>query len=371
MTMINDALKVLKTLKPPRIAAGLEINKITEPVTPLDVWGLIEAVRLFVDLTQDHRTALERLKEFVTNPRPMKFTRLNRAQVSLQALARLLNHSLINQKTFGLCGPAAIAMETAASRPIEYIKLVSFLCDDGACLFRHLMLKPGPAILAYDPDGEMPQADWVVCASLRNDDESLQEEFSKETYGGTTVGEVYEWMIKAGYRKVIGVCTKPLAHFCKTHPSTLKPPVLKPDDKLTALRIAVDLSESGWHVFLGGYSSLAKSIESLHFGQNLSAESEEPTILENARAAESVKLMSKTPGAWGVARDAAKMVVLKKAPADIAHWMYVEKMKPSSVHGGYLTVTCCSYGVRYSSVNVPFEGFANKAFGYVAVTDLG
>jgi hypothetical protein len=375
MPTLDDVLKTLKKVKPPRLGAGHEINNISGAVTPLDVWGLLEAVRMCVDLNADYKTAIERLKTFVTNSAPMKFTKLDRAQVAMETLARVLNNSVVNQSKFGICGPAAIAMETAGTRPLEYVKLVTFLCDEGECQFRHLKLKPGPNILNYDPTGNMPQADWVVCASLRNDNDSLIEGFSKETYGGSSCEEVYNWMVKAGYTKVIGVCTVPLAHFCKTSPSSLKPPVLDPTDRVTALKIAMELSASGWQVFLGGYMSLFKSIENLKIGQNVAAdpdmsEEDSQVMQKQTMEKEKAKLMTPTPGAFGRIVDVTKMVVLKKMPDDVGHWVYIESMKPCTLDQNFVTITCCTHGVRHRGVNVPLSGLINKYHGYVAVTDV-
>jgi hypothetical protein len=374
MATVDQALKTLRTLKPPSAAAGHELNSITEPVTRLDVWGLLEAVRMFVSLTQEQQKAVERLEAFVTNPALMKFTRLSRADVALGAAARVCNNALVDQNAFGICGPAAVAMEIARSRPAEYVKLVTHLCDTGECHLRGLQIVPHARILGYDPGKSIPPVDWVVCASLRNDGDSLTRELDKATYGGSNVLEVYDWMIRAGYKKVVAVSVQPFFSFCKIHPDTLRPPVLDASDPARALEIAVDLSRSGWQVLLSGYMSLTRGIVALHRGEDMVADPEmapelRKVIHDKMMADQKQALLTPVPGHLGLIGEGVSRM-FGGTPADTRHWILIERMEPSTLDGSLLTVTVCTHGVRHRGTNVPFSGIANKFTGYVAATDM-
>lgn len=370
MATLDEVLRRIKTLKPPRYAAGNEVHSIDGPIGMLDAWALIEAVRICCDLPQEYQGILKQLGEFVRRSAPLKFTKLDRATVAVQLLARVLNNSLVSQESFGICGPAAIAMETAHNRPLEYCKIATQLAEDGQSMLGKLVLKPNQRILDYDPGKSIPQVDWMVCASIRNESTNLEKEFSKEVYGGSTLEEVFHWMVKAGYRNVIGVCHQVFAQAVFAHPSGIRPPGLLPEDKDGAFRTLKELRAKGWHIFMGCNMSLQNGIQQMKMGETFAREMEGgEAVLEQTKKKVVESLGTENLGRFQTLVKVGKSLVTGGSVGE-GHWVYLEQLDTAMLDESMFTVTVCSHGQRFRSVNVPAAGFINKYYGFVAVTDL-
>ncbi len=375
MATVDEVIKRIKALRPPRLAAGSELNEIEGPVTALEAYAVIEAARLFCDLPNEFKEYLKRLSDFTRRTAPLKFSKLSRGRVAVEVAARMLNNKLVSQKEFGICGPAAVAMETAQTRPGEYLKIAMGLAEDGRASLRDLLLKPSDQILNYDPGGSIPEADWIVCASIRNEPVNLEKEFSKESYGGSSTQEVFDWMVKAGYRKVIAVDHNVFMPAVYVYPPESRPPGIDPEDKKRCFDTMKDFKQRGWLVLMGCNMSLERGIESM---KQVALQHEEMEELMGTSAANSMmsrtvgevrqKLEEPNPGRFQTLVNVGKMLV--SGAAGEGHWVYLEKLESGSLDQSMFSVTMCSHGQRFSAVKVPANGMINKYSGFVAVTDL-
>lgn len=319
-----------------------------------------------MNLTAAETNALALLEQFGTRPGPIKFTRLQRGLVAMQLLARVLQPGLVNQGAFGMCGPAAVAIDTARNNPLGYVTFAISLCENSNGNIGGRMVTPVAGILNYDLGTAMPQADWVVLASLRDDNASLQGDFNRATYGGSTCDEVFDWLVRCGFQKVLALSHLTLANSFRAHPISLLPPTLSSSTKLKTLETAADLSSRGWRIFMLGFMQLATGIERTKAISDMEAMIGAPMPVQRAAVVNS--LLTPNPGPVGTIVNVFKGLVGLDG-GDTRHWTYVESLVLTPGAPGTVTITCCNHGVRYPAVTLPLDAFVNKFLGCVAVTD--
>jgi hypothetical protein len=317
-------------------------------------------------LTPAETNALALLEQFGTRPGPIRFTRLQRGIVAMQLLARVLQPGLINQGAFGMCGPAAVAIDTARNNPLGYVTFAISLCENSNGNIGGRMITPVAGILTFDLGTAMPQADWVVLASVRDDNASLQGDFNRATYGGSSCDDVFEWLVRCGFTKVLAMSHITLANSFRAHPLSLLPPTLSTSTKLMTLETAANLSSRGWRLFMLGFMQLATGIERTKAISDMEAMIGAP--MPTQRAAVVNALLTPNPGPVGTIVNVLKGLAGFDS-GDTRHWTYVEALTITPGLPGTVTITCCNHGVRYPAVTLPLDAFLNKFLGCVAVTD--
>lgn len=371
MATLTQTLANIQTAASRVAAAELLRNCVGAP-GPASLRQLIAGVLGVpgIALTVPETQAIALIEQFGTRVGPIRFTHLQRGRVAMQLMARVLQPGMINQGAFGMCGPAAVAIDTARNNPVGYVTFAISLCENGSGNIGGRMVTPVAGIRTYllseVTTVGMPQADWVVLASLRDDPASLQGDFSRATYGGSSSDEVFDWMVRCGFQKVIGMSHITLANSFRAHPVGLLPPTMSSSSKQKTLETAADLSRRGWRIFMQGFMQLARGIEQFHAISASETHTGVPQPVQRATAI--TALRTENPGAVGTVFNVVKGLT-GFSGGDMKHWTYVEALTLVLTTPGSVTIACCNHGVRYADVTLPMDAFLNKFLGFVAVTD--
>jgi hypothetical protein len=102
-----------------------------------------------------------------------------------------------------LCGPAHFAVTLAKVNPIGYVQFAVGLLATGKGTLGSTEYAPVDGILSFDPGLTIPQADWLVAASIRNAAEPKDGSFG--SYENSTHKEVFQWFVNAGFKSVIQI----------------------------------------------------------------------------------------------------------------------------------------------------------------------
>jgi hypothetical protein len=359
-----------------RQAAGEALNACVGAPTLMTLQQFADVVidRGLAGMAADHVQAIRRCRAFGAETGGTRFIHLQRTRIAMQLMARVLHSALINQGTFGMCGPAAWAIDTARHNPREYVDFAVALANNGTGSIGARVITPVDGILRYQlserPREGMPQADWVVLACLRNDPDSLEGNFSKESYGGASGDELFTWLVDCGFQKVVLMSHLTLANSFRCHPEGLLPPNLASSDKLRTLRTAADMLKRGWRIFMQGFMQLSRSVEAMTEANKMhhlaGASPGANAQLQTMQQREAAKLAVANPGVlgtiWGTAKSLAGF-----SGGDTRHWTYVEALEITV--DDRVIITCCNHGVHFPSVALPIDGFLNKFLGFLAASD--
>ncbi|NIE83306.1 MULTISPECIES: hypothetical protein [unclassified Burkholderia] len=142
------------------------------------------------------------------------FPQLTRTVVLYQLTLRVLDPYRINQARTGLCGPVSLAVELVRSRPDAYVQFALELAESGAGRIADYEVKPDPSIRNYRVKvNSIPQADFLVLASLRNSARALEATTNLAQYEGTRESDLFEWCKRCGYPQVMMYITPPQLPF--------------------------------------------------------------------------------------------------------------------------------------------------------------
>src|SRR5262245_49196514 len=115
-----------------------------------------------------------------------------------------LGHAL-GVHAFGLCGPAASAVDIARSRPFDFIRFAAELLRTGTGQIGTFSVSPGTQVRNYRVVNSktIPEADFLVLASLRDSDMVLDANTKVAEYAGVGQWELFDWCVKCGYPRVV------------------------------------------------------------------------------------------------------------------------------------------------------------------------
>jgi hypothetical protein len=147
--------------------------------------------------------ALELVTEFAARTKVAAFTQIQRAKVAEQLKVRVNNPMFVNQGSAGLCVPASIVYGLAQRKPLEYVDAVTKLYDYGGALISKWEIKPCADLKKAPCPGGVPEADWIILASIRDDENWFVDFESDEDNGGSTVRETKKWLELAGYKEIV------------------------------------------------------------------------------------------------------------------------------------------------------------------------
>jgi hypothetical protein len=191
-------------------------------------------------------------------------------------ILRLLKPERVNQREFGLCGPAHFVVLLLKSRPVKYVFIAMELLQAGTATG-----EDGSRIVAneyvrnFNPKGSMAQADWLLAGSLRNTDGPVPEGTARESYSGTKNPDVVNYCLAAGYKEVVSVMcyqrwTDSFASvfqsrfYADFHPPEMQHELdvlaegAKLSDPAANFKVACALRSQGWRVLLQSNSGLFK-----------------------------------------------------------------------------------------------------------------
>ncbi|CAN0536569.1 unnamed protein product, partial [Laminaria digitata] len=135
------------------------------------------------------------------------FTHLSPQRVALYLMTRIVAPERIDQKGYGLCGPAAFMMQVAKDAPEIYARAATDLLMTGQAQIGGLKLKPRDSIREYDSRQKIADVDWLMLAGLSNDSGVAAKELSGElgTFGGSNMNTMFGWLKAAGMPTVMSV----------------------------------------------------------------------------------------------------------------------------------------------------------------------
>jgi hypothetical protein len=248
------------------------------------------------------------------------FPHLNVYRVLYQLTIRVVKPMRINQRDFGLCGPAHVLVVLAKTNPERYVKLALDLLLHGKCSLHGIEITPNKYVRAYRPEFTIPEADWLLAASFRNADEEIPAE--RGHYGDTKGPDVYRWLVACGYQQVAlcGVHHAPsetilgimpgLSHFSESYHPT-KPREIEEaaniHSPMANITLAKKLCECGWRVLLlvnGSWANFAKDSATRKLAEDDLAMAKRSGELEQRR-----KEMDKDPTFLGLDEDTKRLLI--------------------------------------------------------------
>lgn len=327
-------------------------------------------------------------------PASKAFAHLSPQRVAVDLMTRIVAPERIDQKGYGLCGPAAFMMHLAKNAPEAYARAATDLLMTGKAQIGGLKLEPQKSIKEYDSRSKVADADWLMLAGLSNEDGVVAKELSGElgTYGGSNMKSMFNWLKSAGLPSVMSVPVynsfSPFSHKAGVDASKAMNPVLgaivkvaspmvlpaqyhpsKPDlldDAGTPWRgpdsiaLAGDLARRGWKVFVTINESVAN-----------------PRVLGGLQ--EQVPIFREMAEASG---DPEQIARWSRSPEDILGGLATEKINqdPRTNHwalldkadvreDGRVSVTVYSYGRKSTLPPVAMEDFLKIYGGFVAANE--
>lgn len=336
-----------------------EIDTCSEDPGIVSLRRLDTKIRTLAGLTANDLQALNVVRDFFNRPGNLRFRHISRPEVAMGLMARILDPSLVNQQAFGMCGPAAVAISAVTSRKLDYVRFVTSLAERGEGSLGNF-IRPVAAVLEYDASGQMPPADWIPLASLRNDPACLQAGFNTATYGGSSGDEVFQWLRQSGYSKVLMYSVNPWDRKTLCFPPRLVPTETVPDaDELITL--ASGLSARGWNLFMMAYMNVSRAIEQIASAAPFQGMGDGSAYRRMVTQAEE-GLTGEAPGRMGMVRD------LVMGGGQERHWTFVESL--TKLPNGNVRITVCNHGRRDSNVEISAARMGRWLLGFAACTDV-
>ncbi|HYC88398.1 MAG TPA: hypothetical protein VEO54_04235 [Thermoanaerobaculia bacterium] len=401
MSSLLAKLRPLAHLPPGRLADQLGDHDFNGTATPNELGEFLRLLfgafgnKAASPLRMKRSEGLLALFRIADLPRSNYYPKLNVAIVVYQAAIRLLRPARIDQKEFGLCGPAHFALMMLKTVPEQYVKMVCELLERGRTSSPDgTEVVPNPHVTAFDPGQSIAQADWLIAGTLRNLDKAVPAGEKRGAYGGTQGPDVFRYCVQAGYKRVIANTAyekKPrflldrLAHatvvlsssYENYHPADTRAYVrdrLGYDGNVcegtTSIHLACDLVRQGWRVLLKINSEWAAYV------------ARDPV----ASASDKVPLDMVPPGPERdrylqvqlaierraldkdiedlIAKLKAPRTVMKVLPVGTAnHWVLAKTL---TINAGMLHATIYTWGGKRAPVAVPVDAFVQAYSGFVA-----
>ena len=321
------------------------------------------------DKSIERATAIFKLGSLLDLKSSPIFPKLSVNIVVFQLILRILKPERVNQIKFGLCGPAHFAVLLIKSKPLVYaglaIALLTKGCakgDDGFDII------PDDYVRNFDPETNIPQADWLIAASLRNAQTPIPPGKDLGDYGGTKTPDVFAYFLHAGYSKVIALsCYESsadwLAHsvvgkfYEQYHPVESKSEVPRelgdPFDPLANIRMAAKLRENGWRILLKVNSEWAsKQIEPSIYAQ---------AALGNGFALRRIEIEKES---LNQSLQPQSLLGGLISAQNANHWVMAKSIH---IHqNGEIEATLYTWGKQYQPMRVPVVAFAKAYSGFVA-----
>jgi hypothetical protein len=132
---------------------------------------------------------------------------IDRADLAQGLRARIDNPDLINQGQASLCGPADFFHDLAIDDPVTYARAAIELYETGATNVGTQKIRPSHDLKIHliPANANVDPADWILCASLRDQDNWFFD-YQSETDGlaGITMPHsMADWFRKAGYTDIV------------------------------------------------------------------------------------------------------------------------------------------------------------------------
>jgi hypothetical protein len=149
--------------------------------------------------------AIHRIMEFVSDERQQQgvFAGINKHKFAFQLALRVRSPRVINQDQTTLCGPVAVVYDVAKRDPERYVDFALSLYSRGFGQLGATQVVPSTTILGGYRVGLLPEADYVVLASVRDTDAIvISSNLLRDVLTLTKPGALCEFLKRAGYRDV-------------------------------------------------------------------------------------------------------------------------------------------------------------------------
>lgn len=384
LSVINRFLQVQR---PQTTRALLGLLDHYGPPTDSSAADIATLVQIAIDCTDGNHAAAKRRALAVIVGIPTigdrsLWPRLNLTTVSYELVIRILEPRRVRQGGYGLCGPASFAVLLSKSRPEEYAKLAYGLLRYGRYEIDGLQIAPSQTVRFYNPGGNIPSADWLVLASVRNCSDRLDQDLGR--YGGTTLSDMFAWLRNAGYGTIVAAqvgevsaleqvglqLASLLGYYAEAyHPH--KPEFLTHDleqigqlgfstdikEFTTNLVVASTCAENGWHVFLMITEVLATTIGDT-----------DPIEARVGATTAAYTAMGQQPPAHVIATARAQAITALAGSAT-NHWVLVKRIDIDPVTQK-VRLTRYSYGTKATTAPLDIDVFKMIYGGFIAVTEL-
>ncbi len=371
MTTLLARVPNPQTLTPAQFAALFQDFEYDGAAGRIDMTAFGDAAYACISHSNkslDRIKAVKMIRDYCFLTASTYYPKLNVTIVLYQLLLRLMSPERVNQMAFGLCGPAHFTILLIKSKPKTYARITMDLLlhgqtrgDDG------FEIKPDKYVTDYDPTDKIPQADWLVAATLRNAETPIPAGKEGE-YEGTLGPDVFAYCQHAGYAEVIALtcydyATDSLAHAVARYgyeqyqpegAKALIPNLGNPFDPVTNICIAGVMLDT-WRIMLKLNSAFISHTETtLTVGPG-----DDPAFIQSLqdqrRQHEKRMLLEKleTP-----------RKVFQVVPASSAnHWVLAKKI---NIAKDMISLQVYTWGTRYQTVEVPVKSFAKAYSGFVA-----
>lgn len=149
--------------------------------------------------------ALQATLEFEQSSAPSVWPYLDKNQVVADMRSRINDPFQVNQGGQPFCGPAAILFELVRKQPLRYAQICRSLFETGSFQTRTKRVEAPTRLCQSHGQLRMPQADWMVLATLRNAENLI---FPVDPNSPDIIrnlsGMTKSWEMKGWVREVLG-----------------------------------------------------------------------------------------------------------------------------------------------------------------------
>lgn len=309
------------------------------------------------------------------------FRNLNHLVVAYQLVIRVLEPRRMNQQEFGLCGPSHFALLLAKTRPVTYARVACDLFRSGKADVDGWTVEAPKSVMEFDPGTSIPQADWLVAASVRNSERQVpQNANDRATYENTLPHELFPWLVDAGFRRIAGfLCSQPSYSLIDSGLSALgafQMEYFHPDRNLDLddlpgdlrnpvanLRYACRLSAAGWKILMVVNEGLVRHTGD-NYTTNVSPEMEQmnPGLGERGR----LRLQQQGEQSLIATLNDNGFLGVKALVPKANHWIFVRKMHIDAEDR--VVLTRYTWGTKKTTLPFPIVEFTKGYSGFFAVS---
>ena len=164
-----------------------------------------EAATTIMSATDDAKSLVDDFAARTSTPGV--WPHINRADLAQGLRARIDGPDLINQGQASLCGPADFFRDLAIDDPVTYARAAIELYETGATNVGTQRIRPCHDLKIHliPPHANIDPADWILCASLRDQDNWFFD-YQSETddFAGITMPHsMANWFRQAGYTEIV------------------------------------------------------------------------------------------------------------------------------------------------------------------------
>jgi hypothetical protein len=144
--------------------------------------------------------AMSAIAAFEQSKFPGIWSAIGKPQLVAEMRSRVQDPFQVNQGQQPFCGPASLLFELIRHNPLKYVQICRNLYQLGGFSTKTKWIYPSPELLADQGNPQMPIADWMVLATLRESENILfpiqtnSHEIIRNIAGMTKPWEMQGWL---------------------------------------------------------------------------------------------------------------------------------------------------------------------------------